>query len=287
MQMDAQYGASFYTWLKNEENVLVTAVYLQRIANEYPLDRVVNGLQWLIVGWKVESVVTLLRHLTLHWGTDTPSALCPNPQQWEVSRANLVQRLTQHWPLTAQAKFIKQFMAYWKCSHQKRTFLGHLLQEASFVQCSQLFSLLGHTVDYPIKVSILQTAAKKQSSRSQKSKRPRTPIESSSPASPGKTRRLSSSPPPRRTASNASPIPEDAVHTPQTQSQSTAASPQPEQQLAQSPAPNHPWDQMLETELELETATCPRPAVFAPTSSSNDHDPQGDSTSAKRRPSLL
>jgi hypothetical protein len=65
--MDQLYDASFYSWLKSEENVLVTSMYLHRIANEYPLVRIINALKWLISDWRLESISTLVRHVTVDW----------------------------------------------------------------------------------------------------------------------------------------------------------------------------------------------------------------------------
>ena len=65
--MDQLYDATFYSWLKSEDNVLVTAVYLHRIANEYPLFRIINALKWLISDWRLESISILVRHVTVDW----------------------------------------------------------------------------------------------------------------------------------------------------------------------------------------------------------------------------
>jgi hypothetical protein len=65
--MDQLYDATFYSWLKSEDNVLVTAVYLHRIANEYPLVRIINALKWLISDWRLESISILVRHVTVDW----------------------------------------------------------------------------------------------------------------------------------------------------------------------------------------------------------------------------
>jgi squalene cyclase len=74
--MDQLYDASFYSWLKSEENVLVTAMYLHRIANEYPLVRIINALKWLISDWRLESISTLVRHVTVDW-CDEAGNCCP------------------------------------------------------------------------------------------------------------------------------------------------------------------------------------------------------------------
>ncbi|KAI7849401.1 hypothetical protein BDC45DRAFT_416231, partial [Circinella umbellata] len=66
-RMDQLYDATFYTWLKSEDNVLVTAMYLHRIANEYPLERIANALKWLVSDWRWESTSILVRHVTVDW----------------------------------------------------------------------------------------------------------------------------------------------------------------------------------------------------------------------------
>lgn len=66
-RMDQLYDATFYSWLKSEDNVLVTAMYLHRIANEYSLDRVANALKWLVADWRWESTSILVRHVTVDW----------------------------------------------------------------------------------------------------------------------------------------------------------------------------------------------------------------------------
>lgn len=68
--MDQLYDATFHSWLKSEDNVLVTSVYLHRIANEYPLPRVVNALKWLISDWRLESISVLVRHVTMDWNDE-------------------------------------------------------------------------------------------------------------------------------------------------------------------------------------------------------------------------
>lgn len=73
--MDQLYDATFYSWLKSEDNVLVTAVYLHRIANEYPLVRIINALKWLISDWRLESISILVRHVTVDWSDEVGECL--------------------------------------------------------------------------------------------------------------------------------------------------------------------------------------------------------------------
>lgn len=69
-QMDQIYDATFYAWLKSEENVLVTSIYLHRIANEYSLERIINAMEWLTKDWRWESTSILVRHVTVDWCDD-------------------------------------------------------------------------------------------------------------------------------------------------------------------------------------------------------------------------
>jgi hypothetical protein len=65
--MDDLYDATFYTWLKSEDNVLVTASYLQRLAGEYDHDRIEHALCWLVHGWRLESIAVLVKQVTFEW----------------------------------------------------------------------------------------------------------------------------------------------------------------------------------------------------------------------------
>ncbi|KAF9418616.1 hypothetical protein BGZ76_004364, partial [Entomortierella beljakovae] len=60
-KMDDLYDATFYTWLRSEDNVLVTASYLQRLAGEYDLERIEHALCEL-------NRARLVLALTDNWG---------------------------------------------------------------------------------------------------------------------------------------------------------------------------------------------------------------------------
>ncbi|KAI9241355.1 MAG: hypothetical protein BYD32DRAFT_357360, partial [Podila humilis] len=66
-KMDDLYDATFYTWLRSEDNVLVTASYLQRLTGEYSLDRIEHALCWLVNGWRLESIAILIKQVTFDW----------------------------------------------------------------------------------------------------------------------------------------------------------------------------------------------------------------------------
>ncbi|KAF9343817.1 hypothetical protein BGX26_005174 [Mortierella sp. AD094] len=90
--MDDLYDATFYTWLRSEDNVLVTASYLQRLASEYDLDRIEHALCWLVNGWQLESIAILVKQVTFDW-------VVAKGDQGELNRAKLVLALTDNWAI--------------------------------------------------------------------------------------------------------------------------------------------------------------------------------------------
>ncbi|KAG0339149.1 hypothetical protein BG000_002736 [Podila horticola] len=91
-KMDDLYDATFYTWLRSEDNVLVTASYLQRLTGEYSLDRIEHALCWLVNGWRLESIAILIKQVTFDWITT-------KGDQGEIDRAQLVLALTDNWAI--------------------------------------------------------------------------------------------------------------------------------------------------------------------------------------------
>jgi hypothetical protein len=67
--MDKLYNASFYEYIKGEENVLMIARNLLIMIQEFPLIKVATALRWVINGWKLESVAKLLRLITQDWNS--------------------------------------------------------------------------------------------------------------------------------------------------------------------------------------------------------------------------
>ncbi|ORX81459.1 hypothetical protein K493DRAFT_94806 [Basidiobolus meristosporus CBS 931.73] len=170
-KMDSLYDASFYTWLKNEENVLVTSVYLHRIANEYTLERIISALKWLITEWRIESVVLLVRHITLDWAVPMPDMTEQAVQTVldlaERRRAHLVKDLTKNWSCNALAQLTGGLMNGWVCMKQKERFLAALTSDWDFRRLSEFFSYLqtSANLDYRIKVTLLQEAVRRDKQR--------------------------------------------------------------------------------------------------------------------------
>ncbi|KAJ2961881.1 hypothetical protein NQZ79_g2846 [Umbelopsis isabellina] len=137
--MDQLYDATFYSWLKSEDNVLVTAVYLHRIANEYPLVRIINALKWLISDWRLESISILVRHVTVDcWAT-----------QYTATLITTILATPPYQTSTNQ---------------QRERFLRAFAQDWDFSKLSEFFMYLQSraNVDYKVKCVMLQEAARKE-----------------------------------------------------------------------------------------------------------------------------
>lgn len=156
-QMDQIYDATFYAWLKSEENVLVTSIYLHRIANEYPLERIINALEWLTSDWRWESTSILIRHMTVDWCDD----------DGDFKRAELLRKLTNQWATHYTATMISTILMsspYINCSTNKReTFLREFTKEWDFSRLSEFFMFLRSrtNIDYKFKCMMLQEAARR------------------------------------------------------------------------------------------------------------------------------
>ncbi|KAI9254833.1 hypothetical protein BY458DRAFT_520784 [Sporodiniella umbellata] len=156
--MDQLYDASFYSWLKSEENVLVTAMYLHRIANEYPLERIVNALKWLISDWRLESISTLVRYVTVDW--------CD--QAGDLRRAHLLRHLTYSWATQYTTTLITMVLssAPYASSNtvERERFLRAFTQGWDFSKLSEFFMYLQSpaNIDYKLKCIMLQEAARKE-----------------------------------------------------------------------------------------------------------------------------
>ncbi|ORX59454.1 hypothetical protein DM01DRAFT_1405015 [Hesseltinella vesiculosa] len=157
-QMDQLYDATFFTWLKSEDNVLVTAMYLHRIANEYSLDRIINAVKWLVADWRWESTSILVRHITVGW-TD---------EQGDLQRAQLLRHLTQTWATQYTATLITTILAtppYVTTTHtQRERFLRAFTDGWDFSKLSEFFMYLQSqaNVDYKVKCLMLQEAARRE-----------------------------------------------------------------------------------------------------------------------------
>ncbi|PVV01025.1 hypothetical protein BB560_004573 [Smittium megazygosporum] len=135
-RMDQLYQSSFYTWLKNEQNVEIIGARLFRIANMYPLDRIINAMRWLTKDWSVENTAFLFKMVTKNWaissGTEDSLSMCYFRDLHETNEEMMVEAMI---------------------------FIASLTLDWDFMQLSDLFSYLGGRMglDYRCKVEMLQS----------------------------------------------------------------------------------------------------------------------------------
>ncbi|KAJ1883600.1 hypothetical protein LPJ66_011014, partial [Kickxella alabastrina] len=186
LRMDSLYDASFHNWLKCEDNVTIIASYLQRIANEYPMDRIINALRWLVSSWRLESTVVIVRHITADWALpknppkptasmpfrlDTHSASLqsdPAVLSGEGRRGVLVRELTKDWSSQQIAQLVGMLaLTFWSERTHLEAFLRTLVSDWDFCRLSSFFSYVSGQLglDYRMKVSMLQQAARRNASR--------------------------------------------------------------------------------------------------------------------------
>ncbi|KAJ2728834.1 hypothetical protein H4R23_003578, partial [Coemansia sp. Cherry 401B] len=184
LRMDTLYDASFHDWLKCEDNVSIIASYLQRIANEYPMDRIINALRWLVSSWRVESTAVIVRHITAEWAVSATakaaasapfrleapqsSAADPAVMAGEARRGLLVRELTKDWTCQQIAQLVGMLsLTFWSERTHLEAFLRALVSDWDFCRLSSFFSYISGQLglDYRVKVSMLQQAARRNASR--------------------------------------------------------------------------------------------------------------------------
>ncbi|CAG8619675.1 1_t:CDS:2 [Paraglomus brasilianum] len=99
-RMDTLYDATFYNWLKSEDNVVVISMYLHRIANQYPLPRIINALKWLISDWRLESIAVLVKQVTVDW----------KGNEGDSRRGTLLRHMTYNWAPQFTASLIASIL---------------------------------------------------------------------------------------------------------------------------------------------------------------------------------
>ncbi|KAL9547961.1 hypothetical protein MBANPS3_005911 [Mucor bainieri] len=156
-KMDSSYDATFHAWLKSEDNVLVTSLYLHRIANDYPLERIINALEWLSADWRWESTSILVRHVTADWVDE----------EGDRKRAQLLRKLTQQWATHFTATLITTILMaapYITCNKKREGFIMEFTRDWDFSKLSEFFMFLRSraNIDYKFKCAMLQEAARKE-----------------------------------------------------------------------------------------------------------------------------
>ena len=68
--MDKLYNATFYEFIRSEDNIMTIARHLLATLKDYDLRTIATGLRWTMNGWKLESVAKLMKLVTRDWLPD-------------------------------------------------------------------------------------------------------------------------------------------------------------------------------------------------------------------------
>ena len=61
--MDRINDASFTDWIRNEDNLSLSLPHLKRVMFDYSPERIVNGLRWLVLEWRLASIAAAIKYL--------------------------------------------------------------------------------------------------------------------------------------------------------------------------------------------------------------------------------
>ncbi|KAJ2789103.1 hypothetical protein H4R21_006830, partial [Coemansia helicoidea] len=151
------------------------------------MDRIVNALRWLVSSWRVESTAVIVRHITADWAVSPnsskapphgqfrlepppPPTLPPDPAMLagEARRGLLVRELTKDWSCQQIAQLVGMLsLTFWSERTYLEAFLRTLVSDWDFCRLSSFFSYISSQLglDYRVKVSMLQQAARRNASR--------------------------------------------------------------------------------------------------------------------------
>jgi hypothetical protein len=63
--MDQTNEASFTDWIKNEKYLTLSLPHIKRVMFDYGVDRIINGLRWLIYEWRLASIASAIKYLLI------------------------------------------------------------------------------------------------------------------------------------------------------------------------------------------------------------------------------
>lgn len=63
--MDQHNEANFTDWIRNERNLSLSLPHIKRVMFDYGVDRIINGLRWLICEWRLASIATTMKYLLI------------------------------------------------------------------------------------------------------------------------------------------------------------------------------------------------------------------------------
>ena len=138
--MDQQNEANFTDWIRNEQNLTLSLPHLKRVMFDYEIDRIINGLRWLIYEWKLASIATAIKYLLID---DIWTMLKHNPTDFDY--AHYLSVAGQCYSITKtdfrnRIRIIMALIDGWNFEHVRELF--NFLCTASCISTSQSAFLL-------------------------------------------------------------------------------------------------------------------------------------------------
>lgn len=137
--MDQQNEADFTDWIRNERNLTLSLPHIKRVMFDYGVDRITNGLKWLILEWRLASIASAIKYLLIDdiWTEkqdanefDLMHFLCVAGQCFSISKTDFRNRI----------RIIMSLIDGWNFEHVRELF--HFLCSASCNSTSQSAFLL-------------------------------------------------------------------------------------------------------------------------------------------------
>lgn len=135
--MDQQNEANFTDWIRNEHNLTLSLVHLKRVMFDYQIDRIINGLKWLICEWKLASIATAIKYLLIDdiWTTPTTTALSSaDTDDLHLSVAGQLYSITKT-DFRNRIRIIMELIDGWNFEHVRELF-NFLCASSSIVTIS-------------------------------------------------------------------------------------------------------------------------------------------------------
>jgi len=137
--MDQNNEADFTDWIRNERNLTLSLPHLKRVMFDYGVDRIINGLRWLIYEWRLASIASTVKYLLIDdiWTPKTSPTefdyahyLCIAGQCYTISKTEFRNRI----------RIIMALIDGWNFEHVRELF--HFICTASCSSTSQSAFLL-------------------------------------------------------------------------------------------------------------------------------------------------
>lgn len=132
--MDSLWNASFYEFVRDEQNVDCVARHLVNVVRDMEVSSISNGLSWLIKGWGVDSVACLLKRLTSDWEPDRT--------------ALIVGHLTTGWPMRPSLYLLLALLLHGEPAPEVGVFLYSFSRSWSTSMVTELISYLDVVLEW-------------------------------------------------------------------------------------------------------------------------------------------